>query len=29
MLDALFILMQMISLTILLTWAVRRDTDKD
>jgi hypothetical protein len=27
MLDSLFILVQMISLTVLLTWALRQDSD--
>ena len=27
MLDSLFILVQMISLTVLLTWALRQDAD--
>lgn len=29
MLDPLFLLFQMISLAVLLTWAVRRDSDRD
>lgn len=29
LLDSLFILIQMISLAVLLTWAVRKDSEKD
>jgi len=29
MLDSLFILVQMISLTVLLVWAWRQDSDED
>jgi hypothetical protein len=29
MLDSLFILVQMISLTVLLTWALREDSNMD
>ena len=29
MLDSLFILVQMISIVVLLTWALRRDSEED